>query len=384
MHKSERLRGIAQAWTRRFPGQHLLVFAVASPTGFDQITFVNARRLGEGAQVRIKLHKLIVDRRNPTRHDLDTLNAIAAFPIPPLAGGQGGRETAGQGDSGTAGQGGVAIADTLYAAQCAAFDVERLTNEFYREYTRRFRLIQERIKRDNPAIAAFYEDERLHTFTQRLFGRLMFLYFLQKKGALNGRPDFITHWYDEAARQQENLYRSILEPLFFQTLNQPRDGNRSPIFGRVPYLNGGLFAQDEDDHAGEVYLDNEIFDAHSIDGLLYFLNAHNFTIEEDTPLEVEVALDPEMLGKVFENLLEAEERGQSGTFYTPRAVVSFMCREALAAYLARETGLDTDRLNWLLDEAETGEPASPPRVGGAERSERETPPRVGGAGGVPP
>ncbi len=78
--KSALIRGIAQVWTRRFLGDHLLVFAVQDQTGqggFEQITFVNTRRLGTGAEVRIKLHKLIVDRRSPTRHDLDTLNRIA-------------------------------------------------------------------------------------------------------------------------------------------------------------------------------------------------------------------------------------------------------------------------------------------------------------------
>ncbi|HEY7850834.1 MAG TPA: Eco57I restriction-modification methylase domain-containing protein, partial [Ktedonobacterales bacterium] len=122
--------------------------------------------------------------------------------------------------------------------------------------------------------------------------------------------------------------------------------------------NGGLFASDEADHVGQVYLANDLFDPNSEQGLLHFLNRFNFTIEEDTPLESQVALDPEMLGKVFENLLEVEERGKSGTFYTPRAVVAFMCREALSAYLSHAVAeLDADHLGWLLDEAEMGEPA---------------------------
>lgn len=333
--KSSTIRSIAQMWTRRFAGEHLLVFAV-QPTddhGFRQITFVNARRLGDGAQVRIKLYKLIMDRLNPTRHDLETLAAIAAPVNQSLQ------------------------ARTLYEAQCRAFDVERITNEFYREYARRFHEVKERIKNDNQGIAAMHDDERLHTFTQRLFGRIMFLYFLQKKGALNNNPAFLRSWYKQALEANENFYRYVLEPLFFQTLNAPRPEAKSPLFGHVPYLNGGLFAEDADDHYGTIYLDNAIFDVNSPSGLLYFLDTHNFTIEEDTPLEVEVALDPEMLGKVFENLLAEEERSKSGTFYTPRAVVAFMCREALGAYISRTTGIDAERLGWLLDEAETGEAA---------------------------
>jgi type I restriction-modification system DNA methylase subunit len=327
------IRGVAQAWTRRLPGEHLLVFTVNNAPDqneIGQLAFVNTRRVGEGAQVRIKLHKLLVERSNPTRHDLDTLNSIA---LPA------------QGIS----------AERLYQIQCEAFNVERLTNNFYREYARRFRAMQERIKQDNPDITAFSDPTRLHTFTQRLFGRLMFLYFLQKKKALDDDLQFIKGWYEKTARQEENFYRSVLEPLFFDTLNLPRLEMQSP-FGQVPYLNGGLFAPDEDDHVGQVFLANALFDIWHTDGLLYFLENHNFTIEEDTPLEVEVALDPEMLGKVFENLLEVEERGKSGTFYTPRPVVTFMCRKALASYLTHEVPIPDETLSWLLDEAETDEP----------------------------
>lgn len=326
-------RGIAQTWPRRFPGHHLLIFAIPNAQGeFQRLIFVNPRRLGEGATVRFKLHRLIVERTRPTRHDADTLNRII-LPTP------------------------ASSADTLYRLQCEAFNVERLTDEFYKEYARRFREAMARIAAENRRIAAFYDSAKLHTFTQRLFGRMMFLYFLQKKGALNDEQDFITRRYLDAAQADENFYRETLEPLFFETLNRPRDAGATR-FGRVPYLNGGLFAADEDDHVGVVYLDNALFEAQSEDGLLGFLNSYNFTIEEDTPLETQVALDPEMLGKVFENVLEAEERGKSGTFYTPRAVVAFMCREALAAYLSRAVpNLGADRLRWLLDEAETGEAA---------------------------
>ncbi len=337
---SAAVRGIAQAWPRRFAGEHLLVFAREERGGFSQITLVNARRLGEGARVRVKLYKLIVDRAHPTRHDVETLNGIAVPASVPVAPG------------------------ALFAAQCAAFNVESITERFYVEYARRFKALKARLKDENKGIAAFYdvegrENPRLHTFAQRLFGRLMFLYFLQKKRALNGDPDFVTKHYRACldGGEHRDFYRSVLEPLFFQTLNEPRPGGRSPLFGTVPYLNGGLFAPDDDDLVGSVYVANDIFDPNSDEGLLYFLNTHNFTIQEDTPLEVEVALDPEMLGKVFENLLEADERGRSGTFYTPRPVVAFMCREALAAYLTRATGIDAVRLGWLLDEAETGDAA---------------------------
>ena len=141
--KSEMIRGIAQTWTRRFSGGHLFVFTNKdrSDQGYiERLTFVNTRRLGEGAQVRIKLHKLLVERRNPTRHDLDTLNAIAL-------------------------QSDTLSAEQVYLLQCEAFNVERVTDAFYRDYAKRFRAALERIKQDNPAIEAFADPTRLHTFT---------------------------------------------------------------------------------------------------------------------------------------------------------------------------------------------------------------------------
>ncbi|MBA3825914.1 MAG: hypothetical protein H0X24_18690, partial [Ktedonobacterales bacterium] len=332
------IRAISQAWTRKLVGYHLLVFACpGSQPGetvndFAQLVFVNARRLTEGTQVRIKLHKLLVDRANPTRHDVTTVNALAIL-TPSIS------------------------PENLFANQCDAFDVEQITKAFYTEYATYFQRVKNRIKQDNPALPLVHDDEKLHAFTQRLFGRLMFLYFLQKKGALDRNPSFITAWYERAIKTNHGFYRFVLEELFFQTLNLPREGNQHPRFGVVPYLNGGLFAQDDDDYVGVIHLDNAIFDPGHQDGVLHFLNNHNFTVSEDTPLEVEVALDPEMLGKVFENLLAVEERGQSGTFYTPRSVVAFMCRQALGAYLSRATAITPATLNALLDEAETGEAA---------------------------
>lgn len=349
--QSALVRGIAQAWTRRFPGNHLLVFAMpdaARGGDFERITFVSTERLGEGAQLRVKLRKLIVERRHTTRHDLDTLNRIALALAAPND------------------------AAAAYTAQGEAFNVERITGEFYRGYAKLFHAALARIEAENAHVHLPDGRPWQRTFTQRLFGRLMFLYFLQKKGALNQNPNFVSDWYKRAAADGDNFYVDVLAPLFFETLNKPREGARSAQFGRIPYLNGGLFAPDGD-LPRDIVVPNEIFDPNSPDGLLYFLDNHNFTVEEDTPLEVEVALDPEMLGKVFENLLEAEERGQSGTFYTPRAVVAFMCREALAAYIERATGIDADRLGWLLDEAETGEPARDEQ--GRERLTHHTLPR---------
>lgn len=192
--QSALVRGIAQAWTRRIFGNHLLVFAVpdaASGGDFERLTFVSTERLGEGAQLRVKLRKLIVERRHPTRHDLDTLNRIALALAAP--------------DDATA----------AYKAQGEAFNVERITNEFYRGYSKLFHAALARIEAENAHVHLPDGRPWQRTFTQRLFGRLMFLYFLQKKGALNRNPNFVSEWYTRAARSGDNFYVDVLVPLFF-------------------------------------------------------------------------------------------------------------------------------------------------------------------------
>jgi len=134
----------------------------------------------------------------------------------------------------------------------------------------------------------------------------------------------------------------VLEPLFHGVLAVPGD-RRAAATASIPFLNGGLFER----RYGEVSLDlpDALFDLDT--GLLGYLNHWTFTVAEETADEQEVAVDPEMLGRVFESLLPDAEREQKGTYYTPRPVVQFMCREALIARLARE-GLGEDLLRELL------------------------------------
>ena len=178
------------------------------------------------------------------------------------------------------------------------------------------------------------EDER-RLFCQTLFNRLMFLYFLQRKGWLtfNGERDYLEALW-KSRRTGENFYAERLRLLFFMALSNQRsvdfDVARDVCvseIGRVPFLNGGLFEQKPIDTRQGVVVPDE-----AIDLILNKLfRSFNFTIEESTPYDVEVAVDPEMLGKVFEELVT--RRHESGSYYTPRPIVSFMCREALKRYL---------------------------------------------------
>jgi len=171
----------------------------------------------------------------------------------------------------------------------------------------------------------------------------MFIVFLERKGWLTfaGRSDYIRALWEDYAREQQqspdaNFYRDRLKLLFFAGLNTPhevnivgirRDGFLQTRIGDVPYLNGGLFEEDDDDRNLAVTVPDEAI-APALDRLFYHFN---FTVTESTPLDVEVAVDPEMLGKMFEELVTG--RHETGSYYTPKPVVAFMGRQALQGYL---------------------------------------------------
>ena len=234
-----------------------------------------------------------------------------------------------------------------------AFDVEPVTKEFFAEYKQVFEAAENNV-------SGFGEDvETKRRFVQTLFNRLMFIYFLSRKGWLTFKDDkdyLNALWKDYRSQEgDKNFYTSKLAPLFFAGLNNPqsRDLMRdNPVMhgliGDVPFLNGGLFEQTEmDERSGIVVPDN------AIQGILQGLfDRFNFTVLESTPFDVEVAVDPEMLGKVFEELVTG--RHDSGAYYTPRPVVSFMCREALKGYLeGQDTGVSPEAIGRFVDERDT-------------------------------
>ncbi len=323
---SNRMRAIAASLCRR-PSNFLLL----GTKDYNQLILVNPRKsFDKQMDVKVSIRKLLIDRTNPTNYDRDRLEAIAVNGKNP---------------------------QELYQAQCAAFDVEKLTKQFYKGYRELFEKVQSVIRNHN--LHPYFDDDgRLHQFSQRLLGRIMFLYFLQKKEFLAGDRSFLKNQYKNLRDPDEtDFYTKILEPLFFETLNCQRSDFASP-WGQIPYLNGGLFDKDYGieirDAAGretpeQVIIPNSLFDPGSQDSVLSFFNSYNFTVAENTPGDEDVAVDPEMLGKVFENMLAAEERGQSGTFYTPRGIVQFMCTEVLCRYLADGTAMGLETIRDIID-----------------------------------
>ncbi|MBI1926797.1 Eco57I restriction-modification methylase domain-containing protein [Candidatus Poribacteria bacterium] len=251
----------------------------------------------------------------------------------------------------------------------SAFDVEKVTQKFFNTYKEIF----ERTER----LITGIEDDAKRLFTQKIFNRLLFVRFLEKKGWLefNARRDYLralSEDYRQKRDSQANFYRERLELLFFSGLNTPhnvnliginRGGFLKQLIGGVPFLNGGLFERDETDrNAGMVVPDNALEPA--LNDLFY---AFNFTVMETTPLDIEVAVDPEMLGKIFEELVTG--RHESGSYYTPKPVVSFMCREALKGYLQTTCPKEhREAIAQFVDEHNGGGLRQPERVLGALRA----------------
>ena len=281
------------------------------------------------------------------------------------------------------------------------FSIEALTKQFYREL---FDWYLWALSENDGFTVTFPNETDIRKIEEhliRLITRLMFVWFIKQKKLIpedifdTGALYSILKEFDPMSKSSGNYYNAILQNLFFATLNKPieerafasenffqgknehygiktlfRDANEKTwfkksheevikLFQEVPFLNGGLFeCLDKEDKDGKIYYYDGFsrakgqkkrafipnclfFDPEK--GLISILNKYNFTVEENTPQDVEVALDPELLGKVFENLLgaynpETKEtaRKQSGSFYTPREVVNYMVDESLIAYLAEK------------------------------------------------
>ena len=231
-----------------------------------------------------------------------------------------------------------------------AFSVETVTDRFYKEYRGLFEQLTqelELIREEYKAVREEFQGKSIDTanFSKKLLGQIVFLYFLQKKGWLgvgrdehgrfrswgHGPKDFLKRLFEKQYIDYENFFNDILEPLFYTALATERDNDYyDRLDVRIPFLNGGLF----DPINGYNWQEVDILIPNSFfEHLFEIFDTYNFTVCEDEPLEKEVAVDPEMLGKVFENLLPANLRKGQGAYYTPRTIVHFMCQESLINYL---------------------------------------------------
>lgn len=243
-----------------------------------------------------------------------------------------------------------------------AFSVEALSDDFFDEYRKqyaefvKFLTGKEYVKKGNKWVeqetgepdaqyfTSFKKDDKLvRDYIKKMMGRIVFLYFLQSKGWLAGNLHYMHDlFYDASDEVKGDFLDKVLEPMFFGLLNtKPEDRSSAPLVNgvgvkyipnadEIPYLNGGLFQQEKIDEV------ESVFPAGMFQSLFDFFDSYNFTIDENDPNDAEVGVDPEMLGKIFENLLE--DNKDKGAFYTPKEIVRYMCQESLTAYL--QTGID--------------------------------------------
>lgn len=210
-----------------------------------------------------------------------------------------------------------------------AFSVERLNKEFFKAYKEQYQKFLKYLNADTKAN---------RDYVKKMLGRLVFLHFLQKKGWMGvpmsnskwegGDKAYLLHLV-EHNKGNNRLLTEVLEKLFFKTLNEKRtDDKADPLLGdniKIPYLNGGLFDEDSLDKQ------NIDFPYAYFKDLMEFFAWYNFTIDENDPDDSEIGIDPEMLGHIFENLLE--DNKDKGAFYTPKEIVQYMSRESVCQYL---------------------------------------------------
>ena len=258
----------------------------------------------------------------------------------------------------------------------AAFSVEALSDEFFDKYREQYadfiqyvtgkRFVKVGSKWEEKVLGepnaalmqAFdHNEKKIRDYVKKMMGRITFLHFLQRKGWMCGDLNYMQNMFENSPYKNDYL-DSVLEPLFFGILNT-KPAEREALFTDfgwdksllnewkdIPYLNGGLFERDEEDEP------ESRFPADYFKRLFQFFSEYNFTIDENDPNDAEVGVDPEMLGKIFENLLE--DNKDKGAFYTPKEIVRYMCQESLIAYLETNTSIAKDKIRQFVLSPEDG------------------------------
>ena len=257
-----------------------------------------------------------------------------------------------------------------------AFSVEALSDEFFDKYREQYadfiqyitgkRFVKVGSKWEEKVLGepnaalmqAFgHNEKKIRDYVKKIMGRITFLHFLQRKGWMCGDLNYMQNMFENSLYKNDYL-DSVLEPLFFGILNT-KPAEREALFADygwdksliaewkdIPYLNGGLFERDEEDEP------ESRFPADYFKRLFQFFSEYNFTIDENDPNDAEVGVDPEMLGKIFENLLE--DNKDKGAFYTPKEIVRYMCQESLIAYLETNTSIAKEKIRQFVLSPEEG------------------------------
>jgi uncharacterized LabA/DUF88 family protein len=263
------------------------------------------------------------------------------------------------------------------------FSIEKVTKEFFEEVAGLFYdLVGGSIRRSNKTEAhkkllklPYVVDEKAErVFAIKLLSRLIFAWFLKEKGLIGDNIlslEAVSNYKGNVPielRAYDSYYHSVLEPLFFEILNKKQSDREQilkncPLFKDVPFLNGGIFdpKRNEDfyNKAENVLFKrptrNLVIPNEWLERLFKLFERYNFTVDESTPIDIDISIDPEMLGRIFENLLaeineETQEtaRKSTGSYYTPRNIVDYMVTGSLKNYLENKTILSSQEVESLL------------------------------------
>lgn len=226
------------------------------------------------------------------------------------------------------------------------FNIEIVNDEFYDHYKNLYINLKNKLDQDKE-FSSFAKKINLETnnFAKKLLGQVIFCYFLQKKGWLGvdqnksfgtGDSSFLRNKFEQIKKEKKNFFNDFLEFFFYRGLNnQNKNDFVKEINCRVPYVGGGLFEYYEgyDWEKENLKIPNTTFSNDKNDGILDIFELYNFTVDENETIDIEISIDPEMLGRIFESLLEENIRQKRGAFYTPRTIVNDMCEQSLINYL---------------------------------------------------
>lgn len=318
--KTDLMNTIAYRLHRKNPFDYnLLIFTTAD---YSMTVFLHYHKDNDG---KIKIRRLKIEKNRLTATDIRILSEIKLS----------GKE----------------ILDDLDIAKIHkdAFDIERVTDKFFEEF-------KVQIENFTENIQGFETTKDRKNYALLVVSRLIFLYFVQQKGWLNGVKNYLYDRFQYSLINENNYYNDILKPLFFECLNSPFESsllsenkrskkarslyeNYEPVledieiienFRGIPYLNGGLFEVNPNYEIGKnIQIDNDLFK--SLFENLF--NKYNFTVREDLGYDTDIAVDPELLGRIFENMIIEEERSSTGSFYTPRNIINEMCKTSLRKHL---------------------------------------------------
>ncbi len=244
------------------------------------------------------------------------------------------------------------------------FSIEVVNKDFYKEISTAFNSLQSVLQVPSKEAKSQTNLE----FSVRLIGRIIFCWFLREKRSEAGISLISDKVLSlQAVKSSKDYYHKLLEPLFFEVLNKPLESRNFDEFDKepftqTPYLNGGLFSAQYDDYYERgrndfqsKYHNTLVIPNNWIESLFDILETYHFTIDENTSYDEELSIDPEMLGRIFENLLAEinpdtgeSARKSTGSYYTPRVIVDYMVDESLALYLKNKTNIDEDKIRAVI------------------------------------